>query len=31
MDTSKINKLGWQAKINLIDGIKKIVLELSFS
>ena len=31
MASSKINKLGWQAKINLIDGIKKTVLEFSLS
>ena len=29
MDTSKINNLGWEAKINLFDGIKKTVLEFS--
>jgi GDP-L-fucose synthase len=27
MDTSKINNLGWNAKINLTDGIKKTVSE----
>ena len=27
MDTSKINKLGWNAKTNLLDGVKKTVYE----
>uniref|UniRef100_UPI004047FA9A GDP-L-fucose synthase family protein n=1 Tax=Algoriphagus sp. TaxID=1872435 RepID=UPI004047FA9A len=29
LDVSKINSLGWQSKIGLVDGIKKTVLEFS--
>jgi GDP-L-fucose synthase len=27
MDTSKINKMGWSAKINLLDGVSKTIKE----
>jgi len=30
MDTSKINKLGWKAKINLFDGILKTLNEFNY-
>ena len=27
LDTNKINNLGWQSKIKLIDGLRKTILE----
>jgi dTDP-D-glucose 4,6-dehydratase len=27
MDTSKINKMGWSPKINLLDGVSKTIKE----
>jgi nucleoside-diphosphate-sugar epimerase len=29
MDISKISNLGWEAKVSLIDGIKKTIEEVS--
>ena len=29
MDTSKINKMGWSAKINILDGVSKTIKEFS--
>jgi GDP-L-fucose synthase len=29
MDTSKINKMGWEAKINLKEGIEKTIIEFN--
>jgi GDP-L-fucose synthase len=29
MDTNKINKMGWSAKINLLDGVSKTIKEFS--
>jgi hypothetical protein len=30
MDTSKINMMGWKAKINLFDGILKTLNEFNY-